>query len=73
MRAALAIHGHDLEMVVKTYDALSRGLCSYPAEFMLRAGTTERLHPPSFIYELTIPDGQQKPSMDEIDDIWAVC
>ncbi|KAI0745197.1 ribonucleotide reductase [Earliella scabrosa] len=71
MRAALAIHGHDLEMVVKTYDALSRGLCSYSAEFMLRAGTTEPLYPPSFIYELTIPDGQQNPNMDEIDDIWA--
>lgn len=39
MRVAIGIHGHDIDHVLETYDALSRGLFIHATPTLFNAGT----------------------------------
>ena len=70
MRAALDIHGANIDKVIQTYDALSRQLYLHPPQYLRVAGTSEAAYPTAFIYEPPPTLSDLLASTTDIDTIW---
>ena len=71
IRTALAIHGDDIDKVLRTYDALSKHKYTHASPVLFNAGTTNPSFASCFVYQ---PDPASSlallKSMSDIDRFW---
>ncbi len=71
MRVALAAHGYNLEMVLQTYDALSRHLFTPASPVLFNAGTWSRNFASCFLYHPNVSNlSSQLRSVNDLDTFW---
>lgn len=71
MRVALAAHGTDVQLVLRTYDALSQHLFTPASPVLFNAGTKSRNYASCFLYkpDVSTPLSQLR-SAGDLDALW---